>query len=307
MKKVLGIDTSNYTTSIAIYSEEGIIIDNRKMLSVESGKRGLRQSDALFEHIKNLPLLLESIKGHNINGVAVSTRPRPVNGSYMPVFLGGHSVASGIASALNVPLIETTHQEGHIEAGLNSINKSFKEFIAIHISGGTTEVLHVLDEGSGYSIDLIGESLDISVGQFVDRVGVKMGYSFPAGREVDNLALKKIGDLIIPSKVNGLNMNFSGQETMANRFFDNKHSNEEIAYAVMKCISKTLHKICENLIKKYDLPIIFIGGVSSSEFLKAHFKRNNISNIHFAKSKYGGDNAVGVAKVGFKRLFEEGC
>ncbi|MEG0153598.1 MAG: O-sialoglycoprotein endopeptidase [Cellulosilyticaceae bacterium] len=303
MKNVLGIDTSNYTTSIGIYSEDGIVVDNRKMLSVERGKRGLRQSDALFEHIKNLPLLLESIKGHSINGVCVSTKPRPCEGSYMPVFLGGYSVASSIASSLNVPLVETSHQEGHIEAALDSINKSFKEFIAVHISGGTTEVLHVTKEDR-YLIDIIGESLDISVGQLVDRVGVKMGFNFPAGIEVDSLACNATSELIIPSKVKNFHMNFSGQETMAVRFLDSGYNKEEIAYAVMKCVSKSLEKVCINLKKQYNIPIVFIGGVSSSIFLQRHFKRNGMASIHFAKGKYGADNGVGVAKIGFKRLFE---
>ncbi|KMT21349.1 hypothetical protein [Clostridium cylindrosporum] len=302
MANVLGIDTSNYTTSIAIYSDDGIIEDRRKLLTVSLGKRGLRQSDALFEHIKNMPSLLEGLKVYKLDAVAVSTKPRPIEGSYMPVFLAGESIAKSIANLNNIPLLETTHQEGHLEAALNSISLNFNNFIAIHISGGTTEVLNVKNNEI-YNIDIIGGTKDISIGQFIDRTGVGLGHTFPAGTSIDKLALKvKESNLRIPSKVEGLFMNFSGQETKAHEYISLNYNSEDISYAVMLCISKTLQKVCLNIQKLYDLPIVFMGGVSSSKFLKEYFKRNKFNNVYFARGQYGCDNAVGVAKIGYKKI-----
>ena len=101
----IGLDTSNYTTSIAFF--DGVNGENQsKLLPVKEGELGLRQSDAVFAHIKSLPELsgrLFSLVGEqNISAVAVSTRPRAVEGSYMPCFMVGYSHATMLAEAFGV-------------------------------------------------------------------------------------------------------------------------------------------------------------------------------------------------------------
>ncbi len=83
----------------------------------------MKQSDAVFQHIKQLPQLLERLFGQcqmSVAGVGVSVTPRRSEGSYMPCFLVGSAVASSISSALSVPKYEFSHQEGHIMAALYS-------------------------------------------------------------------------------------------------------------------------------------------------------------------------------------------
>ena len=120
MGYVLGIDTSNYKTSIAVIDhKKHIICDLRRFLTVKQGERGLRQSDALFQHIQNLPELMEEMRrmfDGRIDAVACSFRPRPEAGSYMPVFLAGSGFAKAAAAAMNVPVVGFSHQEGHMEA-----------------------------------------------------------------------------------------------------------------------------------------------------------------------------------------------
>ena len=91
-----GIDTSNYTTSVAVFDGEHII-QNKKLLTVKKGERGLRQSDALFQHTVNLPVLISKLKSEigdaDIEAFGVSNRPRNIEGSYMPCFLAGESAA----------------------------------------------------------------------------------------------------------------------------------------------------------------------------------------------------------------------
>ena len=105
MGYILGIDTSNYKTSIAVIDhKKHIICDLRRFLTVKQGERGLRQSDALFQHIQNLPELMEEMRrmfDGRIDADACSFRPRPEAGSYMPVFLAG----SGFAKAAGIVLI----------------------------------------------------------------------------------------------------------------------------------------------------------------------------------------------------------
>ena len=185
--RVLGIDTSCYTTSVALV-EDGRIAQERRLLSVAQGERGLRQSSALFQHVERLPELLEALFAHSpgcVDGVCVSTRPRDAEGSYMPVFKAGECAARAIAAAQGVPLVETSHQQGHIRAALVDSGCGEAEFVALHLSGGTTEAVFV---GQGLKTRLIAMSADLHAGQLVDRVGVALGLSFPAGPALEALA-----------------------------------------------------------------------------------------------------------------------
>lgn len=300
MSKILGIDTSNYTTSVAVVYNNELLYDKRVLLDVKMGERGLRQSEALFQHIKILPTLLNNPNLLGIDGVCVSTKPRPVENSYMPVFRAGESIAEAISYSNGVPLFRTSHQEGHIEAAVKSIGFNKDEFVAIHISGGTTEVLHVKRNGES-NINIIGGTKDISMGQFIDRVGVGMGLSFPSGKLIDLLALASPKtNLRIPSKVDDLLFNLSGQETQGLSYIEKGKTKEEIAFAVMLCISKTLDKLINNILKVWEFPVILMGGVASSKFIKDYFKNKYSNYVYFCDEKYSSDNAVGIAYLGSK-------
>ena len=229
-KYILGIDTSNYRTSVAIVDTEGCILtDERMLLKVKKGERGLRQSEALFQHVENLPNLFEKLPTdkYELSAVAVSTRPRPVEGSYMPCFKAGYGFGKAVAKSMNIPFYEFSHQEGHIEAIRSNTNISQgKPFLAWHLSGGTCELLKVnkisydfLNPEDKTDIEIIGGSKDISFGQVIDRVGVLLGMNFPAGEEMDNIAcetdavVKKYAKTLTKIKTQGLEFNLSGIET----------------------------------------------------------------------------------------------
>ena len=198
---VLGIDTSNYTTSLALVSDDGFV-QTRRILEVKKGECGLRQSDALFLHTVDLPELFPAVFAEyrerfgvdaKVDAVAYSAYPRDVAGSYMPCFLAGQSAASAVASALGVPLMRFSHQAGHIMAALKTCGaeeKMGEEFFALHLSGGTTELVHAKkDDEIGFSAEIVGDTADISAGQLVDRAGVMLGLKFPCGGELEKLAL----------------------------------------------------------------------------------------------------------------------
>jgi N6-L-threonylcarbamoyladenine synthase len=298
MPKILGIDTSNYTTSVAVVENDCLIYDKRQILNVKLGEKGLRQSEALFQHINNLPVLLNSSFVRDISGVCVSVKPRPIQESYMPVFRAGESIADSISYALGVPVFKTSHQEGHIEAAMRSIDFKYSEFIALHLSGGTSEVLKV-EKSNDYEIDILGGTKDISVGQFIDRIGVAIGQEFPAGKFIDEMALNaKSTTIRIPSKVEGYYFNFSGQETQCLKYLNQGYDKEEVAYSAMLCACKTLEKLFLNITKNFNLPIILLGGVASSNFIKAYFKNKFQNILFFSEPLYASDNAVGTAYIG---------
>jgi N6-L-threonylcarbamoyladenine synthase len=297
MTRILGIDTSNYTTSAAVVQDGAVICSKRKMLNVKLGEKGLRQSEALFQHVNNLPLILLDEAFRDFDAVCVSSRPRPVEGSYMPVFKAGEGTAVSIASVLGIPVYKTSHQEGHIKAACYSAGFDEKKFIAFHLSGGTSEILLVSKEDT-YNIEIIGGTRDISFGQFIDRIGVSCGMTFPSGKQVDDMAVKCQGSsLRIPSRVDGLFFNLSGQETAGLRYVKDGYNQEEISYAVMLCVSKTLEKLLNNLCNIYNLPVIITGGVSSSSFIK-NYLCGKYNNVYFSTPDFASDNAAGVALIG---------
>lgn len=307
MMYTLGIDTSNYTTSVALYGDDGVI-QRKKLLPVRSGEVGLRQSDAVFHHTQQLyglyGELLSGISPDEISAVGVSSRPRPVDGSYMPCFTVGLSAASMIAETLRVPLYCFSHQEGHIAAAIYSSKKPelFEQrFIAFHVSGGTTEAVLAAPEGDGFSLSLVAETLDLNAGQAVDRVGVMLGLDFPCGKELEKLALRYDGDVKARPTLKGCNCCLSGLENLCRKMYDNNSGKEKIAYFCLKYIEATLAKMAENLLAEYgDLPLLFAGGVMSNSIIRKSIQSR--FGAFFAEPEFSADNAAGIALLAHRKL-----
>lgn len=304
---IVGVDTSCYTTSVACVSSEGIVFEKRTMLSVALGERGLRQSDAVFQHVRNLPALtgavFAEIGGADVAAVAVSVKPTDCVDSYMPVFLTGKAVACAMADALHVPLIETAHQPGHVRAALfgNEELLSGDKLIALHLSGGTTDILSVtLEDGAIGTITPLGGSDDLHAGQFVDRVGVKMGLPFPAGRSLEQLAsAAEDRGIRLPKHVRGLRCSFSGQETQACRLLDGGTPSDAVAFSVYDCLARTIAKLIENALEAYGAqPVLLSGGVSGSALLRTLLFERTGRKLYYAGEGLSSDNAVGVALMG---------
>ena len=295
----LGIDTSNYTTSVAAVDDSGVIVaDERIILNVEQGKRGLRQSDALFLHIKNLPVLFKKIGSlGKISAVGVSTTPRRTEGSYMPVFLSGYACASAIAETHGAKLLEFSHQEGHLRAGkLNLAQDLPDRFYAVHLSGGTTEILNVKCEGARFSSEIIGGTQDISAGQLVDRIGVKLGLPFPCGKELEKLAAKSDSPLKFKLSAKECFVSFSGVEAQAMRAADNDTLPCDLARGILFAISDTLSKAFKSVLAQYnERPILLAGGVASNQIIRTRLEKEFGDLVLFSDPKYATDNAVGIA------------
>lgn len=294
----LGIDTSNYTTSCAIFdSEADTVIQRKKLLPVKSGELGLRQSDAVFHHTVQLPDLIEDLfSGFDgeIFGVGVSEVPVRQEGSYMPCFLPGVSVATAVASVDKIPLYKYSHQQGHLMAALYSADKRElygKTFLAFHVSGGTTQLLLVKND---LETELIASSLDLKAGQAVDRIGVMLGFPFPAGKHVDELASMSNEKFKVNIKLNNGNCNLSGVENKCKDMFKNGASKEDICRYCIDYIMTALEKMLLYAVEIYgDLPIVFSGGVMSNSIIKKFFTEKY--GAFFAEPEFSSDNAAGIA------------
>ncbi len=301
-KLYLGIDTSCYTTSVAVCCGEKIV-SLKKPLEVKAGNCGLRQSEAFFQHSKNLPLLFEELKSKiSVNSfkelvVTVSSRPRNIDGSYMPVFMAGQGYARAISAVTDAEYIEVSHQEGHIMAAIHSCKNYdiMKEpFLTYHISGGTTELLLAKRVGNEFVCEIVGGTRDLPAGQFIDRIGVKCGFDFPCGKYIDKAACDYTGKKTkVPTCVKDGYINFSGEETRYSRELENKADKDYAAYCTMKCISDSIKQSVEFARAKYNVKnVLMVGGVSSSEFMRNEFV--GMDGVFFAEHDLCTDNAVGV-------------
>ncbi|MDY6038092.1 MAG: O-sialoglycoprotein endopeptidase [Eubacterium sp.] len=319
MKFALGIDTSNYKTSIALTDEDGnIIFDDRILLTVKNGKRGLRQQEALFQHINNLPILfnkmLKNIDGRNIVVVSVSDRPRSVEGSYMPTFLAGVSQAKIISSMLACPLYTFSHQEGHIRAAskYTALSNSDK-YICFHFSGGTTEAL-LYDK---HKLKIIGGSKDISFGQLIDRIGVVLGFDFPCGDKLDSLAYEYVNTKKLPvsieyPKVKSMRgyINLSGIETSIIRQIEASNlESEEVKLLAIKLfirIKEAITSIIKDLSDEYNIyDFLFAGGVSSSRTLRNLIETDKGEQKYFfCDADKASDNAIGISLLGGEKIWQ---
>ena len=302
----LGIDTSNYTTSAAIYDPEKNSVEQlKKLLPVKKGDKGLRQSDAVFYHTQQLPDILQGLllsDREKICSVGVSSRPRAVAGSYMPCFTVGMCSAKSISSALKCKYYEFSHQQGHIIAALFSANRLDLidgPFIAFHVSGGTTEALYVTpDSNEIIHCEKIISSSDLKAGQAIDRVGLMLELDFPCGRALDALSLKSNKKFKIHPSVKDGNPSFSGLENKCEKMLQDGANKEDIALYCIEYVLASLEKMLEYLINKFGaVPIVFSGGVSSNTLINRYFSKKY--SAIFAESKFSSDNAAGIAILAY--------
>lgn len=295
---VIGFDTSNYTTSIAYFDGKSGT-NCSKLLPVKEGALGLRQSDAVFHHTQSLPELSGRLFSHldarEIKAVGVSTRPRAVEGSYMPCFTVGYSHGKLLADALGVPLFTFSHQQGHVAASLWSANRldlMEKSHLAWHLSGGTTELLLVTPAGKNVACEKIGGTTDISAGQLIDRTGQLLGLPFPSGKGLDELSASCTNNDYFRVKCPELTFSFSGVQNKVSEYAA-KHLPEETASYAILSVAQAVLAATQNALKLYpDLPVVFSGGVASNSTLR------HIMQPHgaiFCEPKYSTDNAMGIA------------
>ncbi|MDD2431319.1 MAG: O-sialoglycoprotein endopeptidase [Firmicutes bacterium] len=298
----LGIDTSNYRTSCCLLDETGqIIYQRRPLLIVPQGKLGLRQQEAVFQHLKALPPMFEELGELKNVRFGVTTRPRPVKGSYMPCFVVGESFVRAFAAKRGY--LSLSHQENHIWAGLyENQNLIDKPFISLHLSGGTTEFLLVTWQNSELVVREVGRTSDISAGQFLDRTGLLLGLPFPAGPYLEKLAKKT--DLRIGVTVKETTISYSGPEAKVKALVKEGTKDEEIAYAALLAVAKSVSRVLRRLIEEHDVEdVLLVGGVMANELIKNRLKTDleKKAKLHFASIEASGDNALGVAFATFLR------
>ena len=310
--QVLGLDTSNYTTSCAVFDGEGGV-NRGRILDVRPGELGLRQSDALFQHVKRLPELLgalaEEISLEALGAVGASTRPRAVEGSYMPCFLAGASQGQSLAHVLGVPFYAFSHQQGHLAAAAWSAGRMDlldRPFLAWHLSGGTTELLRAEPEGDGVAVraEILGGTTDISAGQLIDRTGVLLGLQFPAGKALDALSGEADTTLKYRVKRDGLRFSLSGMENQVKKLLVDGEKPANIARFTIETVTDVILRTTRAAQEAHPgLPVLCSGGVASNRRLREALEEG--CGAVFAQPQYATDNAMGTAILTWRAMERE--
>ena len=311
MKKevYLGIDTSCYTTSLFFMDRKGQpVADVRQILKVKPGGCGLQQSEMLYQHTRNLPELMEdAAKGHefSLQGIGVSSKPRPREDSYMPAFLAGLGFARSVSALYKIPLWQISHQENHLEAAVWSANgPEADRFLFLHASGGTTDLLLVekrfVKEVFNYTLTEAGCSLDLHAGQFVDRIGVALGLGFPAGPALEKLAEQHSEIMEIPVSVHKTKVSFSGPCTWVLRAIEKDQATAvNLAAGVQWALAETFVRMIRNGAAEYNVKdVILAGGVCANRWIRNHIEEKLAKRsirTWMPENRYSGDNASGCA------------
>lgn len=306
MSLFLGADTSNYTTSVALYdAAQGTVRMARKLLPVKEGQKGLRQSDAVYLHLRQLPSLFEEVCAQArepVRAVGVSVRPRDAEGSYMPCFEAGQAAARAAAAALQAPAFSFSHQAGHVAAALWSARRLAwlsRPFIAFHVSGGTTEAVlctpgRALLGDEPFAVRLLCASLDLKAGQAIDRVGVMLGLSFPAGPALEALSRQSGRHFAVRPSMKGGDCSLSGVENRCRAMREAGEPDADVARFCMDSVIAALSAMAQRVREEHPgLPLLFAGGVTANADMRAALSGEG--DAVFAEPAYSSDNAAGVA------------
>jgi N6-L-threonylcarbamoyladenine synthase len=310
----VGVDTSCYTTSVAAFDEKGnLMADERIPLVVAKGGRGLAQSEMVFQHVNNLPKLFVRMREQigteaAVDSISATSRPRPLEESYMPVFRAGLSIAESVAAGVGCECLQFSHQENHILAGLWSAGGPVADrFLAVHMSGGTTEIVAAEKTADGFDVRIIGGSRDLHAGQLIDRLGVKMGLPFPAGPHMEDLSTGiAVDKKQVPVSVETAWISFSGPETHLCRQVEAGMPTRQVAAMTQYCIAESVAKALSFCVSEEKMEdILLVGGVAANCFIKEHIQ-SSVGTKHpvrfwFPQPKYSGDNAVGAAYFALRK------
>lgn len=312
MKATLGIDTSNYKTSAALFYDDGTYAFYGMFIPVESGERGVRQSEAVFLHLKQLPQILDKVilrKTFSYKAIGVSSRPRDIAGSYMPCFVTGQSFAESISYILNIPFYQFSHQSGHVMAaiiGSKQDDLKEKEFLSWHVSGGTTELLHVIpSEETIFKVRKIAGTLDLNCGQIIDRVGVMLGLDFPCGLQLEQLSLLSDKRFKIKPAIKDGNCCLSGIENQCRKMLLSGHEKEDIAKFCLDSICEVLDVMSSTAMQQYSgKPLLCAGGVMANSMINQRLTEKYGAVV--GSKELSGDNAVGIAALAKEKADRDG-
>ena len=316
--QVLGIESSCDETGIAIYdSEEGLLAHNlHSQIDLHKEYGGVVPELASRDHVRRLlPLIKKTLNEAKsdlklLDAVAYTAGP-----GLMGALLVGSAMGRSLAYSLSIPAIGVHHMEAHLLAPMLEEDVPEYPFLALLVSGGHTQIVHVTKPGD-YKI--LGESVDDAAGEAFDKTAKLLGLSYPGGPALSALAEK--GDskrFLFPRPMTnrpGLDFSFSGLKTFAlntvnaelNDDFRDEQTRADIARAFVDAVVDTFIIKCRRAIKETGLKeLVVAGGVSANKQLRLGL--NGLmgevnGKVYFPRAEFCTDNGAMIAYAGYLRL-----
>jgi len=312
--RVLGIETSCDETGIAVYDSQLGLQAHEVYSQIELHKvyGGVVPELASRDHIRKIsPLVKQTLASANLtlqdlNGIAYTQGPGLIG-----ALLVGATFGRTLAWSLKIPAIGVHHMEGHLLAPMLDEPKPQFPFLALLVSGGHTQIIHVEKVGQ-YTI--LGESLDDAAGEAFDKTAKILGLSYPGGP-----ALAKLAELGRPDQYQfprpmtrkpGLDFSFSGLKTFALNTFQNSdksdQSKADIAFAFQEAVIDTIVIKCVRALKQTGLKrLVIAGGVSANVQLREQLPlkiKHLQTEVYYPKPELCTDNGAMIAYAGWLRL-----
>ena len=250
----LGIEGTAHTIGVGIVDSNCRIFSNRyKMIASQKG--GIHPREAANHHAKHVAdLINEAIKEarlsyEDVDMVAFSQGP-----GLGPCLRTAATAARALSLSLNVPIIGVNHCIAHLEIGKRTTKCD--DPALLYVSGGNTQVIAF----SNHRYRVFGETLDIGIGNLLDKFGRIIGLPFPSGPEIEKLAQKGREIVKLPYSVKGMDVAFSGILTAASNLYKKGHSIEELCYSLQEVTFAMLTEVTERAMAHVDKDEVLLGG-----------------------------------------------
>lgn len=307
MKKIisLGIESTAHTLGIGIIDNKGkIYADVKKQYTSKNKGEGIKPYDASIFHFQNaLPALKEALDAANLTMKdidVISFAKSPGLGQCLSV---GATLARTLAYKYNKPIVGVNHCVAHLEIG-KTLMKA-KDPLFIYTSGANTQI--IAKDDNRYKI--LGETLDIGLGNLFDSFARDLGYGFPGGPILDKIYFQSNNYVELPYSVKGMDIVFSGLLTASQKKIG-KVKTEDLVYSFMHTAYAMLLEVCERALSYTNKKeIMVIGGVAASKALKdmlLKFSEQRSIKLYIPPVSVCLDNGVMIADLGLKHYVFDG-
>ena len=304
----LGIETTAHTLSFGVVDSDGIPHPAASD-TLRPDKGGIHPREAA-DHHKDVSgrLFMQVLEMHGLEPYDITTVAYSQGPGLGPCLRVGAAIARGLATRLDVPLIGVNHCVAHIEIGRQQCGCD--DPVLLYVSGGNTQVIARLN--GRYRV--LGETLDIGIGNMLDKFARAQGIPFPGGPVIEKKALEylrmnpnpSMEGLRLPYAVRGMDLAFSGLMTAAQRLIENGASLEAVCWSLQEHAFAACVEVAERAMAHTGKSELLLGGgVACNERIRTMCKEmshDREGSSHAPPKMYCIDNGTMIAMLGWLEI-----
>jgi len=254
----LGIEGTAHTISVGIVKERNkkckVLSNIIKIYRPEQG--GIHPREAANHHaLYVVDVIKQSVDKAEVDFSEVDLVAFSKGPGLGPCLRTAATAARALSLSLKKPIIGVNHCVAHLEIGRGTLDDC-NDPVLLYTSGANTQVI-AFAEGR-YRV--FGETLDIGIGNCIDKFGRTVGLDFPCGPAIEKLALKGKRYLDLPYSIKGMDIAFSGLLTSAEQYYNNKEKLEDICYSIQETTFAALTEVTERAMAHTEKQEVLLGG-----------------------------------------------